>query len=327
MATAGITGSSDAVIKLNATDNSGALKYTITYGTTVLTTSGVSGVEKQYAVTGLSASTAYTFSVVCKDAAGNVAANNPIVVQLTTIAGMIAAATPTHPAADVISLFSGAYTNLSGINFDPGWGGGPISEVLIGGNATKKYDAFTFKGVQLAAPVNATAMSNLHIDIFPTTETVMKVSPINTTKTGTLKQNDTSLGTLIANQWNSIDIALSTIGVDMSGMDQFIFAGGTNGSFYMDNLYLWKVATGINEVDAMPKIRCYPNPAVNKLTISAQSEINEITVRNWVGQSIKMLIVNGTSKTIDLSGFASGNYFIVAKMTNGQISTQKFLKL
>jgi uncharacterized protein (DUF39 family) len=325
-ATAGAVSSSDVVLKLNATDNSGNVKYTITYGTTVLNTSGTSATEKLFTITGLDAATAYNFSVVCKDAAGNAAANNPIVVAVTTSAAMVAAATPTLSASNVISLFSDAYTNINA-NFDPGWGGGPISDVLVSGNATKKYDAFTYKGVQFAAAVDASSMTGLHIDIYPTSETSIKISPINTSKGGTLKQNDTSVGTLIPNQWNSIDIPLSTIGVDMTAVDQFIFSGGTSGSFYMDNLYFWKVSTGINEVAGSTQIRCYPNPAVNNLTISAQSNISEITVRNLIGQSIKTEIVNGTSKTIDLSGLASGNYFLVAKMNNGMISTQKFSKL
>lgn len=41
-ATAGAVSSSDVVLKLNATDNSGNVKYTITYGSTVLNTSGTS---------------------------------------------------------------------------------------------------------------------------------------------------------------------------------------------------------------------------------------------------------------------------------------------
>ncbi len=69
---------------LSAEDNSGTIEYTITYGTTVETTSGNSGEEIAYEVTGLDAETAYTFSVEVKDAAGNAAANNPISLNATT---------------------------------------------------------------------------------------------------------------------------------------------------------------------------------------------------------------------------------------------------
>ena len=71
---------------LNATDNAGSIYYTISYGSgpTIINTTGVSGVEKSYILTGLEESTAYTFSVVAKDAAANEAANSPIVVNATT---------------------------------------------------------------------------------------------------------------------------------------------------------------------------------------------------------------------------------------------------
>lgn len=69
---------------LNATDNSGSINYTISYGSTNLTTTGTSGVQKSFIVTGLTDGTSYTFSVIAKDATLNAAANNPFVVSATT---------------------------------------------------------------------------------------------------------------------------------------------------------------------------------------------------------------------------------------------------
>ena len=61
--------------------------------------------------------------------------------------------------------------------------------------------------------------------------------------------------------------------------------------------------------------------------MTAPLEISELTVRNVLGQSIKSVVVNGVSQTIDIDDLATGNYFVVAKMKNGQLSTQKFSKL
>lgn len=71
---------------LNATDNTSTIYYTISYGSgpTGVNTTGVSGVQKSYIITGLTESTSYTFSVVAKDATGNSAANNPILINETT---------------------------------------------------------------------------------------------------------------------------------------------------------------------------------------------------------------------------------------------------
>lgn len=71
---------------LNGNDNSGALIYDITYGANSTSTSGASGTQKSLVINGLTPSTTYTFSITAKDAAGNLAANNPIVLQATTTA-------------------------------------------------------------------------------------------------------------------------------------------------------------------------------------------------------------------------------------------------
>jgi len=86
-ATKGTVGVTTVELLLNATDNSGSVNYTISYGSgpTIINTTGVSGVEKSYLVTGLAESTAYAFSIVAKDAAANEATNSPIVVNATTL--------------------------------------------------------------------------------------------------------------------------------------------------------------------------------------------------------------------------------------------------
>jgi len=37
--------------------------------------------------------------------------------------------------------------------------------------------------------------------------------------------------------------------------------------------------------------------------------------------------MNDLTKTIDLSNVASGNYFVTVKLANGQLSTQKIVKM
>ena len=318
-ATAGAVSSSDAVLKLNATDNSGNVKYTITYGTTVLNTSGTSGVEKLYTVTGLTASTAYNFSVVCKDAAGNPAANNPIVVPVTTSAAMAAAPVPTLAADNVKSVFSDTYTPEPSTLQD--WYGNTFSTVSLGGNETLKNTSICCFGYEFTAkPIDLSSMTKLHVDIYPVTLASMTIGIV---ANGEFKKSGIAL---TAGQWNSIDVTLADlVGANLAAVNQVGF-WDLNGTFYLDNLYFWKVGTGFN-TEKMIKINCYPNPVVNKLTVTSPLEISELTVRNVLGQSIKSVVVNGVSQTIDLDDVAAGNYFVVAKMKNGQVSTQKFSKL
>ena len=319
-ATAGAVSSSDVVLKLNATDNSGNVKYTITYGSTVLNTSGTSGVEKQFTVTGLTASTAYNFSVVCKDAAGNPAANNPIVVPVTTSAAMAAAPVPTVAAENVKSVFSDTYTPVPSTLQD--WYGNTFSTVSLGGNETLKNTTVCCFGYEFTAkPINISAMTRMHVDIYPVTLPTITVGLV---ANGEYKKSNIGL---TAGQWNSIDFPLSDFtGIDLTQVNQVGF-WEMNGTFYLDNLYFYNNSGAGFNTEKMISINCYPNPVINKLTITSPVEMSELNILNVLGQSIKSVVVNGLSQTIELNDVAAGNYFVVAKMKNGGVSTQKFSKL
>ncbi len=107
--TAGAVTSSSVELLLNGTDDSGAVIYTITYGSTTTTVTGTSAVQKSVVISNLSPSTAYTFSVTAKDAANNVAANNPLSIAATTLADTNTACAGTSAQAQDGS-FSTGYT-------------------------------------------------------------------------------------------------------------------------------------------------------------------------------------------------------------------------
>ena len=83
-ATVGNVTSSSVQLLLNATDNSGNIVYTVTYGSTTVTSAGTSGVQKSLVISGLNSNTNYTFSVAASDISGNNATNNSIVLNATT---------------------------------------------------------------------------------------------------------------------------------------------------------------------------------------------------------------------------------------------------
>ena len=67
--------------------------------------------------------------------------------------------------------------------------------------------------------------------------------------------------------------------------------------------------------------------AKNSLNVSADNEISEISIVNLVGQFIRTVTVNSNSKTITLNDLVSGQYLVRIRLANGQIGTQKFVKL
>jgi len=315
---------SDAVeLLLNATDNSGAVFYEITYNTTTVIASGESGIQKSFSVSGLTGSTDYNFSIVAKDRSGN-AVSSPIVVSATTLSAISAAATPTIDASKVVSIFSDTYTNIPTGGWED-WYGNTFSTITLNGNTTLKDVALCCFGTSITTPLDITTMTKLHVDVYPLTATTMQYGFV------TVPANPAQTLTLTTGQWNSVDLNLADLktlfpAADYTQVKQIGF-WNTVGTFYVDNIYFYSdTATGLNTVENSNSIGYYPNPVIDKLTVSAKSEISQITVRNLLGQLVKTTLVNSLNKTIDFSDLASGNYFITLKLANGQLSTQKMIK-
>ena len=326
-ATKGAVTSESVELLLSATDNSGAVTYTITYGTTTLTTGGVSGTQKSYAVAGLMGNTDYSFSVVCKDATGNAAANNPIIVTAKTASGVPASPTPTRPAANVKSIYSNAYTSVApNANFFPGWGQATVATQvqLAEGNTALKYSGLNYQGMQLETTVNASTMMYVHVDVYTENETSLKMSPISENPT---KEFQYELTPLTLNTWKGFDIPLASFtGVDKSKLFQFIFVGSGGKTVYIDNLYFHDGTTAINNVKDDKSIVVYPSVVYKEINVKASDEIREVIVRNLLGQELKVVSMSGVQGMVDLSDLSSGHYFVTVKLTNGLISTSKLFK-
>lgn len=151
---------------------------------------------------------------------------------------------PSRNALDVVSLFSDAYTNVSGTDWFPNWGQSTVvSDVTILGNTVKKYDNLNYQGVQFSGAINASSMAYLHIDIWTTNCTAFDVFLINTSpstieKSVTLTPSNTG--------WNSYDIPLSNFNtIALNNIGQLKLVGTPFGSsvVYLDNLYFWKSAS------------------------------------------------------------------------------------
>lgn len=154
-----------------------------------------------------------------------------------------ATAAPTPPArnaADVISLFSNAYTDVSGTEWFPNWGQSTVvTDVNIAGNATKKYTNINYQGVNFTPAINAGAMAKLHLDLWTANVTAFDVFLINP---GPVEQKVTLTPTI--GEWNSFDIDLNATnfpGINFSNIFQFKLEGrAAGGTVFLDNIYFHK---------------------------------------------------------------------------------------
>ena len=146
---------------------------------------------------------------------------------------------PTRAASDVISIYSDAYTDIAGTDFNPNWGQSTVVDqtVKIQGNNTIKYSNLNYQGIALAASNDVSAMEYLHVDIWSAASTALNLFMIST---GPVEVSYTVAVPTVG--WLSLDIPLSAFGaVNMADLIQFKFDG--NGTFWMDNLYLYKLPT------------------------------------------------------------------------------------
>ncbi len=70
----------------------------------------------------------------------------------------------------------------------------------------------------------------------------------------------------------------------------------------------------------------YPNPAKDVLYIKSDNPIQSVTIRNLLGQSVKVIDLRSKEKTIQISDIPSGNYLITTKFENGQQAINKIIK-
>lgn len=154
---------------------------------------------------------------------------------------------PTNAAADVISIYGGSFTSVA-TNYDPNWGQSGFGAVNPTydpgtGNTVLAYTNFNYQGTELATQ-NASGMEYLHIDIWTSTATNVKVSPINN---GTGVAEILVDVPLVQNGWSSVDLPKSAFtGMTWDSVFQLKFdgQGGANPSaIYLDNVYFWKTAT------------------------------------------------------------------------------------
>jgi hypothetical protein len=151
----------------------------------------------------------------------------------------VAAPTPTRNPADVISVFSDAYTNIPGTDFNPNWGQATaVSQLPIAGNNTLRYAGLNYQGTQFGSNLDVSAMTHLHLDFWTANSTALNVFLISPGPVET-----PSVLSVPTNGWASVDIPLSSFSpVALNNLIQFKFDG--NGDIYLDNLYFYKTSSG-----------------------------------------------------------------------------------
>jgi hypothetical protein len=170
-----------------------------------------------------------------------------------TVPPTVAAPTPTRASADVVSIYSGAYTNAAVDTWSAVWDQADVADVTLAGNATKKYTNLVFAGVEMTTtPVNASAMTHLHVDFWAIAPDV-RIKLVDFGANGAFGGGDdseseitltgTSSPAITPNAWSSLDIPMTAFGglTGRSRIAQIIISGASR-TLYLDNLYFYRTA-------------------------------------------------------------------------------------
>ncbi len=144
---------------------------------------------------------------------------------------------PVRDPADVISVFSDAYNDVPGTDFNPNWGQSTVvSFPLIQSNETMLYANFNYQGTQFASALNVNGMETLHLDMWTADATTVNISLISTGPVETPYALQ-----ITPNQWESYDIPLTAFAsVDLTDVIQLKFDGGNSSqAIYLDNIYFY----------------------------------------------------------------------------------------
>lgn len=179
---------------------------------------------------------------------GEIAATGTLTVT-PNAAPVQAAPTPTVPAADVISLFSNAYTNVPVDTWSASWDVANVEDVLIAGNAAKRYSALSYAGIEfITHEIDATAMTHFHLDVWTARGTNFKVKLVDFGANGAYGGGDDSQFELTftpastpaftPGSWSSLEIPLSSFtGLTSRAHLAQLVLSGDPGTAYVDNVY------------------------------------------------------------------------------------------
>jgi len=91
------------------------------------------------------------------------------------------------------------------------------------------------------------------------------------------------------------------------------YAGGTEDTFQIS---AYNATLSIQDLNASVGFKAYPNPVINELTVSANSEIKQLSIVNMLGQTVKTVTPNSRDYKLDFSDLTSGIYFVKALVNN-----------
>lgn len=161
---------------------------------------------------------------------------------------------PTHDAADVVSLYSDEYTDVDVETWhaDWTWSTGEVSDFVIDGDNVMVYTELNFAGIVLSEPIDCSAMTHFHMDVWAPEGTSFLIKIIDFGSDGVqgggddaeheLTLNDATTPAFVAGQWSALEIPLTDfVGLTTTGhIAQLVISSPDTPTVIVDNVYFHK---------------------------------------------------------------------------------------
>lgn len=205
---------------------------------------------------------------------------------------MVAAPTPTRPAADVISLFSEAYDDVAVDTWRTEWSMADFSDVMVAGNAVKRYDNLDFAGVETTMSlVDAGEMTHFHIDVWSPNITDLGIKLVDFGANGAFDESggddvehQIDFSGIAQGQWVSYDLPLADFSglVSRDNLAQYIFAAQPSGgaTLFIDNVYFYRESTGGGGTEPTMAAPTPTRDAANVISLFSDA-YSDVTVDTW----------------------------------------------
>lgn len=241
---------------------------------------------------------------------------------------------PNRPVADVVSIFSDAYSDIGVAAWGPDWGpsSARINDGTADGNAVKIIDMLggkVFAGIDFSAnKFDASGFTHFHVDYW-----VSSAIPAGLVFNTKLSNHDETAGSgetsaiqdtqavSMMGQWVSLDLLLDNFvaasdpaNLDRADIAQIVITlaradGNEPVEVFFDNMYFHKNTVLSNDEFSKNTFKAYPNPTQDSWTLKGDSQIQNIRVIDILGKEVMRLSPNNEEAMINGTGLNSGIYF------------------
>jgi hypothetical protein len=200
----------------------------------------------------------------------------------------MAAPNPSQASANVISMFSNAYTNVTVDTWRTDWSNATLEDILVAGDDVKKYSALSFVGIEtVSSMIDATTMTHFRTDIWTADATEFKIKLVDfgadaTFGGGDDTEHEITIASPAQETWVSLDIPLSDFTglTSRANISQLIYVGAPDAAntVFIDNVYFYSDATA----PTAPTVAA-PTPsevAANVISMFSNAYTN-VTVDTW----------------------------------------------